>query len=87
MKRYFWTLLMMFMALQAGAQQKKQEVIASSGGYNVASGSTISISWTLGETIIPTTTLTKEINMQDLPSGIYYLRILKGKLVNVYKVV
>ena len=153
---------MMLTALTAGAQQIKQEVIASSGGYNVASGGTISISWTLGETIIPTftsqdgslvlthgfqqkiiittveenlvnpvkitvfpnptseivniefetptdaeialfllnnqgslvktiqipvTTLTKEINMQDLPSGIYYLRMVKGKLVNVYKVV
>jgi hypothetical protein len=162
MKRNLWTLLMMFLALSAGAQQIKQEVIASAGGYNVASGNTISISWTLGETIIPTftsqdgslvlthgfqqkivittveenfinpvkitvfpnptseivniefetptdaeitlfllnnqgslvktiqiptTTLTKEINMQDLPSGIYYLRLLKGKLVNVYKVV
>ena len=153
---------MMLTALSAGAQQIKQDVIASAGGYNVASGNTISISWTLGETIIPTftsqdgsivlthglqqnivittveenlinpvkiivfpnptseivniefetptdaeitlfllnnqgslvktiqiptTTLTKEINMQDLPSGIYFLRILKGKLVNVYKVV
>jgi hypothetical protein len=152
----------MFTALSAGAQQIKQEVIASAGGYNVASGNTISISWTLGETIIPTFTsqdgslvlthgfqqkivitaveenlvnpvkitvfpnpaseminvefetptdaevslfllsnqgslvktlqiptgtLTKEINMQDLPSGIYYLRLVKGKLVNVYKVV
>jgi hypothetical protein len=162
MKRNLWTLLMLFLGLSAGAQQIKQEVIASSGGYNVAAGNTISISWTLGETIIPTftsqdgslvlthgfqqkiiittveenlvnpvkitvfpnptseivniefetptdaeitvfllnnqgslvktiqiptTTLTKEINMQDLPSGIYYLRMMKGKLVNVYKVV
>ena len=162
MKRNIWVFLLMFTALSAGAQQIKQEVIASSGGYNVASGNTISISWTLGETIIPTFTsqdgsivlthgfqqkivitaveenfvnpvkiivypnpaselvnvefetptdaevtvylmsnqgsllktvqipsgsLTKEINMQDLPSGIYYLRMVKGKLVNVYKVV
>jgi hypothetical protein len=162
MKRNLLTLLIMFFALWAGAQQIKQEVIASAGGYNVASGNTISISWTLGETIIPTFTsqdgsivlthgfqqkisvstlienlpdrvkviiypnptseivniefdiptdaeitlfllnnqgglvktmkiaagnLNKEINMQDLPSGIYYLRMVKGKLVNVYKVV
>jgi hypothetical protein len=152
----------MLFALSAGAQQMKQEVIASAGGYNVASGGSISISWTLGETIIPTFTssdgslvithgfqqklliptfvenldikvkvtifpnptseiiniefdtptdseitlfllnnqgssvqtiqigkasLNKEINMQVLPSGIYYLRMVKGKLVNVYKVV
>jgi hypothetical protein len=25
--------------------------------------------------------------MQDLPAGIYYIRLAKGKLVNVYKVV
>jgi hypothetical protein len=153
---------MLFFALSAGAQQIKQEVIASAGGYNVASGNAISISWTLGETIVPTftsqdgsliithgfqqkliittvednlmnsvkitvypnptsevinvdfdtptdgeimiylldnkgglvkttkieaATTSKEINMQDLPSGIYYLRLTKGKLVNVYKVV
>lgn len=153
---------MTFFALSVGAQQIKQEVIASAGGYNVASGNTMSISWTLGETIIPsfkssdglltlthafqhvyiiTTveehllnpvivsvfpnpasdyvnirfevpideeillfllndqgkpvktgkiesgTLEKQINMQDLPSGIYYLRLTKGKLINVYKVV
>ena len=162
MKRNICALVLMFFALSVGAQQIKQEVIASSGGYNVASGNTISISWTLGETIIPTFTsqdgsivlthgfqqrivittveenlvnpvritvfpnpaseianvefdtptdteitlfllsnqgslvktiqipsgtLIKEINMQDLPSGIYYIRMVKGKLVNVYKVV
>jgi hypothetical protein len=138
--------------------QVKQEVIASAGGYNVNGG--LSISWTLGETIIPTFTngnltlshgfqqqlivtaieenidiavnikiypnpasdivnisfeepvdgeinLTildsqgklvkrdviesamteKQINLQELPAGIYYLRMNKGKLVNVYKVV
>ena len=154
--------MMMFFAFSVGAQQIKQDVIASAGGFNVASGSSISISWTLGETIIPTftsqdgtliithgfqqkliitaveenilnpvkvsiypnpaseviniqfdtptdgeislflinnqgslvktgqietATTNKEINMQDLPSGIYYLRLTKGKLVNVYKVV
>jgi hypothetical protein len=153
---------MMLFALSAGAQQIKQEVIASAGGFNVASGNSISISWTLGETIIPTFTsqdgqlilthgfqqkvivtaieenlldpvqvtvfpnpasdivniefdtptdgeiklflidaqgkmvktdkiesaiTNKQINLQDLPAGIYYLRLTKGKLVNVYKVV
>jgi hypothetical protein len=29
----------------------------------------------------------KLINIQDLPSGLYYLRLIRGKLVNVYKVV
>ena len=36
---------------------------------------------------IEAATTNKQINMQDLPSGIYYLRLTKGKLVNVYKVV
>jgi hypothetical protein len=36
----------------SAAAQVKQEVIASAGGYNVNGG--LSISWTLGETIIPT---------------------------------
>jgi hypothetical protein len=50
MKRYPFILLFLVFALAASAQ--KQEVIASAGGYNT-SGS-LSISWTLGETIIPT---------------------------------
>jgi hypothetical protein len=162
MKRNFLILLLIPFALSVGAQQIKQEVIASAGGFNVASDNSISISWTLGETIIPTftsqdgsliithgfqqklivttiednildpvmvsvfpnptseminigfdtptdgeisisllntqgklvktgkiepATTQKEINMQDLPAGIYYLRLTKGKLVNVYKVV
>jgi hypothetical protein len=37
--------------------------------------------------IIESTTVEKQINLQDLPAGIYYLRLIKGKLVNVYKVV
>jgi hypothetical protein len=153
---------MMLFVVSVEAQQIKQEVIASAGGYNVASGGAISISWTLGETIIPTftssdgsliithgfqqkliitaveenilnpvkvsifpnpasevvniefdtptdaivtvylinnqgklvkteqigtATTKKEINLQDISSGIYYLRIMKGKQVNVYKVV
>ena len=162
MKRNSLIILMMLIAISVGAQQVKQEVIASAGGYNVASGNTISISWTLGETIVPTftskdgsivishgfqqmlvvtaveehilnpvtvsifpnpasevvnikfetptdgaitlfllnstgnllkteqiqpATINKDINLQDLPSGVYYLRLLKGKQVNVYKVV
>ncbi len=53
MKRYFSVLIAIFFSLAVSAQVK-QEVIASAGGYNVAGG--ISISWTLGETIIPTFT-------------------------------
>jgi hypothetical protein len=50
MKRY---ILVFFTALYAlSLSGQKQEVIASAGGYNSAGG--ISISWTLGETIIPT---------------------------------
>jgi hypothetical protein len=159
MKRSILILITLFFALSASSQYK-QDVIASAGGYNVATG--ISISWTLGETIIPTyksadnslilthgfqqqlilttveenletqvtvtiypnpasdnvnirfdealddevnltivnsqgklvknvvieaTTIEKQINLQDLPSGIYYLKLAKGKLSNVYKVV
>jgi hypothetical protein len=50
MKRYILVFLAAFYALSLSGQ--KQEVIASAGGYNSAGG--ISISWTLGETIIPT---------------------------------
>ena len=37
--------------------------------------------------IIESTTFEKQISMQNLPSGIYFLRLIKGKLSNVYKVV
>jgi hypothetical protein len=158
MKRYLLVLISAIFTLSAAGQ--KQEVIASAGGYNVATG--ISISWTLGETIIPqfkspdnsiilthgfqqqliittveetlealvkvtvfpnpasdivniefeepvdgeitlfllnsqgkliktevieATTVNKQINLLDLPGGIYYLKLVKGKLSNVYKVV
>jgi hypothetical protein len=161
MKRLFLVLFVSLLALSAVAQVK-QEVIASAGGDNSAPDLSISISWTLGETIIPnykasdnsiqlthvfqyklipTTveenietpvkvtvypnpasenikisfeepvdgeitllmissegkpvktdvieaqTVEKMLNLQDLPSGIYYLKLTKGKLVNVYKVV
>ena len=140
--------------------QVMQEVIASSGGCNTSSG--VSLSWTLGETIVPTLksqdgalVLThgfqqklivtaidetinelvkikiypnptsemvnirfdspveeefvlnildaqgkiiktdkielamseKQINFQDIPSGIYYIRLISGKHINVYKIV
>ena len=158
MKRLIIFLTAFFLVMSANAQ--KQEVIASAGGYNTATG--ISISWTLGETIIPTfkaadnsiilthgfqqqliittvednlqdpvkvtvypnpaseiiniafenpvegeirlflinahgalvltdiieaTTTEKQLNLQALPSGIYYLRLTKGAVSNVYKVV
>lgn len=161
MKRNIFVTLLTLLSL-AGIAQVKQEVIASAGGFNKSADNTISISWTLGETIVPTFTsqdgslilthgfqqkliitaieenledpvkvnifpnpasdqvnirfesatdkeillylldsqgrvvmtdkieaasIDKTIILQDLPAGIYYLRLTKGKLVNVYKVV
>lgn len=155
-------LAMILCAYSVVAQQINQEVIATAGGFNTSSDKSVSISWTLGETIIPTlvssdgslilthgfqqrltvssveenfedpvdvtvfpnpagesiniqfksaidkeilislldaqgklvrtdqievTALIKQMNLQDLPAGVYYLRLTKGKLVNVYKVV
>jgi hypothetical protein len=37
--------------------------------------------------VIEVTLTEKQINLQDLAGGIYYLKLTKGKLVNVYKVV
>jgi hypothetical protein len=37
--------------------------------------------------IIESTMVEKQLNMQDLAGGIYYIKLVKGKLVNVYKVV
>jgi hypothetical protein len=37
--------------------------------------------------VIEETMTKKEINLQDVSGGIYYLRLIKGKLINVYKVV
>jgi hypothetical protein len=157
MKRSILFIFTILLAFSLSAQVK-QEVIASAGGYSVASG--VSLSWTLGETIIPTftnggltlthgfqqqlivtaveenledvvkvtlypnpasdivniklgspldgevklflldsrgrliktdfmeeTAVEKEINLQDLPAGLYLLKMTKGKLSNVYKVV
>jgi hypothetical protein len=36
---------------------------------------------------IESTMTEKQINLQEMPAGIYYLRLTKGKLLNVYKVV
>jgi hypothetical protein len=52
MKRNVLIFIMILFGLSVGAQQIKQQVISSAGGYNVSGG--MSISWTLGETIIPT---------------------------------
>jgi hypothetical protein len=159
MKRFLF-ILFVFISATAAFGQQKLDVISSAGGYNVATG--ISISWTLGETIIPNFTspdgtislahgfqqkliITKveelienpvniriypnpasqflkiefeqpldsdiqisfldfrgkvvetgiigsgtyfhEVNLQNLSSGIYFLRLQKGKFVNVYRVV
>jgi hypothetical protein len=51
MKRYIFILIAVLLTCVVNAQVK-QEVIASAGGYNSNGG--LSISWTLGETIIPT---------------------------------
>ncbi|MBK7626454.1 MAG: T9SS type A sorting domain-containing protein [Bacteroidales bacterium] len=51
MKRLIFILFAMFSVFSVYGQVK-QEVIASAGGYNT--GGNLSISWTLGETIIPT---------------------------------
>ncbi|HPC98756.1 MAG TPA: T9SS type A sorting domain-containing protein [Bacteroidales bacterium] len=142
--------------------QVKQEVIASAGGYNKSADNSLTISWTLGETIVPTytssdgslilthgfqqklimvdveknlevpvtvtiypnpagesvnirfetpfdkqimiqlvdgqgkiikndkieaTLLEKTLNLQDIPAGTYFLRLIKGKVANVYKIV
>jgi hypothetical protein len=157
MKRYIFLIISSFFAMSVVAQ--KQEVISSAGGYFTATG--INISWTLGETIIPSYGPTnglilthgfqsvlrtviveenietpvkvtvypnpasdylnisfteppdtqvdlylfdangklfknevieplssdKQINFQDLPSGVYILKLVKGKLSNVYKVI
>lgn len=172
MKRLVFFFTGMLFILSAGAQGNlKQDVIASAGGYSEAGTglNKISISWTLGETIISTyeyhnadpskdfsltqgfqqpdtvikiateletldilvnvvvypnpaseminikfeapvegeillvfldsngkllkrdiiepDMVEKQLNLQDVPAGIYYLRLTKGKLINVYKVV
>jgi hypothetical protein len=51
MKHLILMLFAIFLVLSVSGQVK-QEVIASAGGYNASGG--VSISWTLGETIIPT---------------------------------
>ena len=37
--------------------------------------------------VIEAATSEIQINFQDLPSGVYFLKMTKGKLSNVYKVV
>jgi hypothetical protein len=157
MKRYIFILATSLFVLNASLQA--QQVIASAGGYNTATG--ISISWTLGETIIPSygptnglilthgfqsvlrtvkveenietpvkvtvfpnpasdylnisfaepldaevnlllldsegklfktqvidaATSEIQISFQELPTGVYILKLTKGKLSNVYKVI
>ena len=160
MKHLICISVTVFLFLSVTGQGVKQEVISTAGGFNVNDG--LSISWTLGETIIPTfksadnslilthgfqqqliitaieenldavlkvsvypnpaseivnihfdiqlegemklflldskgrqvlTDLAesglfdKQINLQGLPAGIYYLKLTKGKLTNVYKIV
>lgn len=161
MKRLIFLLISINLVFSAVAQVK-QEVIASAGGYNKSSDNTISISWTLGETIVPTyvsqdgslilthgfqqkliitsieenievpvtvtvypnptsellnikfeapvdkliqvqimdgqgrivindrievSVIQKTINLEDLSPGVYFMRLVKGTLINVYKIV
>jgi len=37
--------------------------------------------------VIEETTVNKQLNLQGLPAGLYYLKLVKGNLSNVYKVV
>lgn len=37
--------------------------------------------------LIETATTEKQINLQEIGAGVYFLRMTKGKLVNVYRVV
>jgi hypothetical protein len=159
MKRYIFILIASLFVLNASVQA--QQVIASAGGYYVSGPANLTLSWTLGETIIPSygpinglilthgfqsvlrTVIVEEnidtpvkvtvfpnpasdylnisfaepldaevnlvlfdaegklfknqvieaatsefqLNFQDLPSGVYFLKLTKGKLSNVYKVV
>jgi len=157
MKRCLSIIFFITLALTLKSQVK-HEVIASAGDYSTNGG--VSISWTLGETVIPTyqngdvilthgfqqqlivatleknldiqveimiypnpasdmlnvqfgspseeamtlylidnrgrvvktiaveaSSTEKQINMQDMASGLYYLKLTKGKFSNVYKVV
>jgi len=157
MKRCLSIFFLVIPAIALNAQVK-HEVVASAGDYSTNGG--VSISWTLGETVIPAyqngdviltngfqqqlivatleknldlqveiiiypnpasdmlnvqfgspteeamalylidnsgrvvKTITveassseKQINMQDMAAGLYYLKLIKGKLSNVYKVV
>ncbi|MFN8239853.1 MAG: T9SS type A sorting domain-containing protein [Bacteroidales bacterium] len=159
--KYLFVILLFAFGLSASGQVK-QEVIAAAGGYNRTADRTLSISWTLGEIIVPNfrsvdrtiglstgfqqrliltevqeeievevkvtvdpnptsdmikisfnsevdkevllflldeqgrMILTdkiepavpdKTINLQNYAAGVYYLRMIKGKQINVYKVV
>jgi hypothetical protein len=53
MKRILLLLISLLAFIISLQGQQKLEVVASAGGYNVAPGGAISVSWTLGETIIP----------------------------------
>ena len=85
MKRNLSILIVVLFAVSVNAQPIKQEVIASAGGYNAAPG--ISISWTLGETIIPT--FTSSDGTLTLSHGfqqIYIITTVEEQLLNPVKV-
>jgi len=79
MKRLFTLALALILVISAFAQSPQkmsyQAIVRNSQGKLVK------------RDIIESTMIEKQINMQDLAGGIYYLKLVKGKLVNVYKVV
>ncbi len=48
------SLFAIFIMVSASGQDLKQQVISSSGGYDVSGDNSISLSWTLGELVITT---------------------------------
>jgi hypothetical protein len=83
MKRYILVIISVFIALSVSAQTTKQEVIASAGGYNTSG--TLAISWTLGETIIPTFTSGSLILTHGFQQDIW-ITAVEENLENLVKV-
>ena len=52
MRRFVLFVLGSFLFIPVMSQVARQDVVASAGGYNSAAG--VSLSWTLGEMIVPT---------------------------------
>jgi hypothetical protein len=83
MKNVIFILLFLFIMSSAGAQSV-QGVITSGDWQSIVDDQ--SLSWISGETI-GSSVSEKQISLQDIPAGLYYIQLIRGKLVNVYKVV